>query len=377
MAREIHDLKPPWVADKLLLSITIFLVIFSLLMIYSATGVVSHERFGDALHFVKRQGVAAFLGFLCITVLARTPLSYLRALAPIGLLICVMLLGLTLIPGLGDASGGAQRWLNLGFIRFQPGEFVKLFFIIFMAGYFARHEESMESFWKGIAIPMCYVGVVSFLLLLQPDFGSSAIVAIVTLAMALACGARFSHIVYSGLALVAAATPLILYSPYRLARVLAFLNPLEDPSGRGYQLMQSLIAVGSGQVAGVGVGGSQQKLFFLPAAHTDFIYGLIAEELGFVGAVALLLAFLVILWRGFGTARRVAGSTFAFALAVGFTLLIVTPALLNMGVVLGLLPTKGLVLPLIGYGGTSLLASLIVIGLLLAVSRSFYLEGRN
>lgn len=346
-------------------------------MIYSATGVVSHERFGDAFHFVKRQGVAAVLGLLLIPLLARMPLSLLRAFAPVGLILSVLFLTLTLIPGLGDTSGGAQRWLNLGLVRFQPGEFVKVFFIIFMAGYFSRHEEMLHTFWQGIAIPMCYVGVIAFLLLLQPDFGSSAIVSIVTLTMALACGARLLHIVYCAFALILAALPLVIFSPYRMARVLAFMNPFEDISGRGYQLVQSLIAVGSGQLTGVGVGSSQQKLLFLPAAHTDFIYGLVSEELGFIGAVTLLSVFLIILWRGFGTARRVADSTFSFALAVGFTLLIVAPALLNMGVVLGLLPTKGLVLPLVGYGGTSLLASLIIIGLLLAVSRSFYTDPRR
>lgn len=377
MAQDLRSLKPPWVADKTLLGITVVLVAFSLVMIYSATGVVSQERFGDAFHYVKRQGAAALLGFMLVPLLARMPLYALRSLAPFGLFICVLLLSLTLIPGLGDTSGGAQRWLNLGLVRFQPGEFVKVLFIIFMAGYFDRHEDELQSFWKGVAVPMLYVALVAFLLLLQPDFGSSAIVALVTISMALAAGARLAHVFYSGMVLVGCALPLVILSPYRMARVLAFLNPFEDPAGKGYQLVQSLIAVGSGQVAGVGLGSSQQKLFFLPAAHTDFIFSVIAEELGFVGAICLLLVFLLILWRGFGTARKVASNTFAFCLAVGFTLLIVAPALLNMGVVIGLLPTKGLVLPLIGYGGTSLLSSLIVIGLLLSVARSFYIDKRR
>jgi cell division protein FtsW len=190
--------------------------------------------------------------------------------------------------------------------------------------------------------------------------------------MALLSGARLLHVFYSGLALIACAVPLIILSPYRLARVMAFLNPFEDPSGKGYQLVQSLIAIGSGQFSGLGLGASQQKLFFLPAAHTDFIFSVISEELGFIGACFLIFAFLIFLWRGLSAAKKVADDTFSYSLAVGLTLLIVAPALLNVGVVTGLLPTKGLVLPLIGFGGTSLIASLIAVALLLAIGRSVY-----
>jgi cell division protein FtsW len=362
----------PWFSDLFLLTLVVLLVTFSLVMIYSTTGTVSQEKFGDTLFYVKRQGVAALIGMFLLIVLARIKIDLIRRISPYLIWICVGALLLTFIPGLGDRSGGAQRWLNLGIIRLQPAEFVKVMFIIFMASYFSRHEEHLKSFKYGILIPMCYVGGVASLLLLQPDFGSSSIVALVTLAMALLSGARLLHVFYSGLALTACAVPLIILSPYRLARVMAFLNPFEDPSGKGYQLVQSLIAIGSGQFSGLGLGASQQKLFFLPAAHTDFIFSVISEELGFIGAFILIFAFLIFLWRGLSAAKKVADDTFSYSLAVGLTLLIVAPALLNVGVVTGLLPTKGLVLPLIGFGGTSLIASLIAVALLLAIGRSVY-----
>lgn len=370
----LAQLRPPWFSDPIMLTISILLVVFSLVIIYSATGTVSQERFGDTLFYVKRQAAAALFGASFLVLLARVSLDRFRQVAPYMIWLCLGLVALTFVPGLGDRAGGAQRWLNLGVLRFQPAELVKLMFIIFMANYFGRHENDITSFKSGIFVPMLYVAVVAGLLLLQPDFGSAAIVALVVLGMALAAGARPVYFVYSVVGVIACALPLIIFSPYRMARVTAFLNPFEDPAGKGYQLVQSLIAIGSGQLSGVGLGGSQQKLFFLPAAHTDFIFSVIAEELGFVGGVCLIFIFIILLWRGLNLANRVANDTFAYTLGVGLTLLIVAPALLNVGVVTGLLPTKGLVLPLVGYGGTSLVSSLVAIGLLLSVGRSVYFQ---
>ncbi len=364
--------KLPFFVEPILLLLTFLLVCFSLVMVYSTTGVVSQEKFGDAFYYVKRQGGAALIGSILLVIAARVRSRSLLRIAPYCLPIAICLLLLTFIPGLGDNAGGAQRWLNLGIIRFQPGEIVKLLTIIFMAGYFQRQEKRMESFLYGVCIPMAFFGMVAVLLLLQPDFGSSAIIAIVTLAMCLAGGARLAHFAFCGIALLGCAAPLVILSPYRFARVVAFLDPFRDASGKGYQLVQSLIAVGSGRFSGVGLGQSQQKLFFLPAAHTDFIFGVIAEELGFLGALALIAMFLLILWRGMQTAKKVSQDTFRFCLAVGLTLLIVAPALLNVGVVTGILPTKGMVLPLVGYGGSSLIVSLTTVGLLLSIARDFY-----
>jgi cell division protein FtsW len=241
--------------------------------------------------------------------------------------------------------------------------------VVFMAGFFAQQGVQVRSFVNGIIKPFSMVSMVAALLLLQPDFGSSAVIVSVTLAMALACGVRLSHMFYCSVAVAVAAGILVWISPYRMMRVVSFLSPFSDVSGKGYQLIQSLIAVGTGQLTGVGLGSSQQKLFFLPAAHTDFIFAVICEELGFVGGIVVLLGFLVVMWRGLLLAKGVRGDPFLYAMAVGLTMIIVAPALLNVGVVIGLLPTKGMVLPLVGYGGSSLIACMGVVGLLLAVKR--------
>jgi cell division protein FtsW len=362
-------MRPPLVADPLLLLVVTALVLFGLVMLYSTTGILSQERMGDEFFYLKRQVIAASLGFVALWGCSRLKLEILRKVSPILMLIGFVVLLITFIPGVGDAAGGAQRWVKLGPVRFQPAEFVKLFFVLFMATYWGRHEDRAGDFVYGIVKPVALAGVVSALLLLQPDFGSSSIIMLVTLVMALAAGARLLYLGL-GFALVGAmGALLILISPYRLARVTTFLTPFEDAAGKGYQLIQSLIAVGSGQLTGVGLGGSQQKLFFLPAAHTDFIFAVVSEELGFIGAVVLISTFLLVLWRGLRIANRVSDNTYLYALSVGLTMLIVVPALLNVGVVTGLLPTKGLVLPLVGFGGSSLITSLAAVGIILAVAR--------
>jgi cell division protein FtsW len=370
--RTMPSLRPPLVADAYLLSLVIALLGFSLVMIYSTTGILASERFGDDLFFVKRQASAALLGLAVLAACIRLPILRLQSLALWCLPAALLLLGLTLIPGLGDSAGGAKRWINLGFLRFQPGELVKLLLVLYMASFLARHEQKLASFQWGLLRPMFITGLIGSLYLMQPDFGSTVVCTTVLLLMGMACGVRLRYLALGVLFIALCFALLIYVSPYRMQRVLAFLSPMEDSSGRGYQLIQSLIAVGTGQVHGVGLGASQQKLFFLPAAHTDFIFAVIAEELGFLGAVALLLVFSLLLWRGVRIASRVADNTFLFALATGLTLLLVLPAMLNVGVVTGLLPTKGMVLPLVGYGGSSLIVSLAAVGLLLGVARATY-----
>lgn len=340
-----------------------------MLMVYSTTGVLALDTFGDSAVFVRKQALAVFLGFLALIMMTFVPVSWFKKVSPILFPVGLLLLILTLLPGLGESSGGAQRWLRLGPLRFQPSELVKLSFVLFLAGYLDRHEARLDSFLHGIVKPFGFVGVVAALLLLQPDFGSSAIISLVTLTMCAASGTRIRHLILCALGLGVAASALILTSPYRMKRVLSFLSPMEDPAGKGYQLIQSLIAVGSGEVSGMGLGQSQQKLFFLPAAHTDFVFAVVGEELGFIGCLTVIALFVALLWRGLHAARQMGSDTFCFALAVGLTMLLVIPAFLNMGVVLGVLPTKGLVLPLVGYGGSSMISSLVTVGMLLALIR--------
>lgn len=354
---------------------TILLVGFGLLMVYSTTGVTAQERFGDSWYYTKRQLVSVLIGLLLMFGLSYVRISFLRRISPYLFVASVLLLLLPLIPGLSESSGGASRWIKIAGVRFQPVEFVKVAFIIFLAGYFARHQEQIEIFSQGILKPFLIVGLVGGLLLAQPDFGSAAIIASVAVCMSLAAGVKLRDVFYCVIGLAVLGAALVFYSPYRMTRVLAFTAPWSDASGRGYQLIQSLIAIGSGHVSGVGLGAGQQKLFFLPAAHTDFIFAVIAEELGFIGCLVPIVLFLLVLWRGLALAVNLAEDSFSFTLAIGLTGLIVVPAMLNIGVVTGLLPTKGLVLPLVGYGGSSMVACLCAIGLLLALTRS-YLQSR-
>lgn len=369
---EHSHLRPPLLLDLLLLSITIVLVGFSIVMVYSTTGVISQEKFGDALFYVKRQGVAAILGIGLMLLCSRINLDKIRSISPILFGVSIFLLLLTLVPGVGDAAGGARRWVHLGPLRFQPGEFVKLSVILYMAGFLARHEASLHTFTQGVIKPFLIVGFVAAILLKQPDFGSAVVILLVTLCMTLAAGVRLRYIAICGLTAAVTMAVLVIISPYRMKRVVSFLSPFADASGKGYQLIQSLIAVGTGQVTGVGLGASQQKLFFLPAAHTDFIFAVIAEELGFLGCAAVLALFMLLLWRGLRLASNLADDTYRSSLAVGLTMVIVLPAFLNIGVVTGLLPTKGMVLPFLGYGGSSLIACLVAVGLLLALGRTVH-----
>lgn len=364
-----RELRAPSPIDYFLVVSVLLLVGFGLVMVYSTTGIISQEKLGDSLYYAKRQTVSAILGGIVMVIGMRVPTALLRRVAPYLLAISLFLLLLPLTPGIADRAGGASRWVKFGPIRFQPAEFVKVFVVIFMSGFFARHEHHITSFVHGIMKPFSLVGMAAALLLLQPDFGSSAVIIVVVLCMALATGVRFSHMILCSVVVAVVMGILVLISPYRMMRVVSFLSPFADASGKGYQLIQSLIAVGTGQLTGVGLGGSQQKLFFLPAAHTDFIFAVISEELGFVGGLIVIFGFLLVMWRGLLIARSVRHDTFLFALAVGLTMMIVAPALLNVGVVIGLLPTKGMVLPLVGYGGSSLIACMGVVGILLGIRR--------
>jgi cell division protein FtsW len=356
--------------DLAILSLTFLMIMFSLLMVYSTTGVISTEKFSDPYYYLKRQLVAVLLGIGVMFIVARVKISFLEKISVFCLPAACLLLVATFLPGIGNSAGGASRWINLGIVRFQPAECVKLLFIIFIAGYLSRHEAKLSSFKAGIVKPFIFVCMVAGLLLKQPDFGSAAVIAIIAFSMVAVSGARLRHMVLCVLVLIGCGATLIFISPYRMSRVISFMSPWADASGKGYQLIQSLIAVGSGQMTGVGLGASQQKLFFLPAAHTDFIFAVVGEELGFIGCLIVMSLFLLFLWRGLYLASRVSSNVFAFSLICGLTLLIALPALLNIGVVTGMLPTKGLVLPLIGYGGTSVVTCLTAVGLLLALSRS-------
>ncbi len=361
--------------EPVILLLTLIMVSFSLIMIYSTTGVGTLGSGGDPHYYLKRQAVAVGIGLVAMMGVSFLSVDFLKRISPFCYLAALGALGVTLIPGISNTAGGATRWVYFGPVRFQPGELVKVLMVVFWAGFYDRHQDSLHTFKQGVVVPVVLTIPLALLFLLQPDFGSVVVLVSITMLMGLVSGVRLGYFVGSAVMAALVALPLVLTSPYRMKRLLAFLSPLSDPSGKGYLLVQSLIALGSGKVTGLGMGRSQQKLHYLPAAHTDFIFAVIGEELGFVGCVMLIGMFLVLMWRSLRIGMRFSNDVFCAALAIGLGMLIVLPALLNMGVVTGLLPTKGMVLPLIGYGGSSMVVSLTTIGMLLGLFRVSQLRG--
>ena len=355
-------------SDPWILSAVFLLLCVGLLMVYSTTAVLSQENFGSPTLMIKKHLLHMGIGLIAMGICSRVPASLLYKLAVPALLSSTFLLLLVLIPGIGASAGGAQRWIVLGPLRMQPGELAKLSMIIFIASYVSRKSDRFGSIKTSILVPFFLFGIVAVLLLAQPDFGSTAVIAII-ISCQILLSARISHFASLAVAGMSLGAMLIWTSPYRMKRLITFLDPFENPDSSGYQLIQSLIAVGSAGVSGAGLGAGKQKLFYLPAAHTDFIFAVVAEEMGFAGCVFVLGLFMVIFWRGLDLANALRETPFLSNLALGLVLLVVLPALLNMGVVLGLLPTKGLVLPLIAYGGTAMVVQLAIVGLLLSISR--------
>lgn len=354
-------------SDGWLLAAIFVLIGISILMVFSSTAVVSQELYGSSTTIIKRHLLHILIGLAAFLIFSRLSPYTLYRLAPVFLLLALGMLILVLIPQVGHSAGGARRWLVLGSWTMQPGEICKILVVLYMASYIERHKDRMTRFVPGILIPFTMLALFGALLLLQPDFGSTVVLAIVVLGQLL-MASRIGHLAIAASGAAGLCIILVLTSPYRLRRFIAFLDPFNDPESSGYQLIQSLIAVGSGGLLGAGLGGGKQKLFYLPAAHTDFIYAVIAEELGLLGALAVLFLFVIILYRGLLIAKKFAENGFLCSLALGCTLLVVVPALLNMGVVCGLLPTKGLVLPLIAYGGTAMVVHLAAMGILIRLS---------
>lgn len=355
--------------DRWLLLSTLVLVVFGALMIYSSTSVVTPslaKKGATEFYYFKRHLFTILIG-LCFMFFACTlrP-SFLRKIAIPLLLVSFVLLLLVFLPGIGVQVNGARRWIRLWPSTFQPSEFVKLSMVIFLARYLssqAFRTESFTSFIKPVAIMIAFQAI----MLMQPDFGAAMSLAFLTITMLFLSGTRLRYIL--SLALFALPILFILIrEPYRLRRIISFLDPWKDPLGNGFQLVQSFIAFGSGGITGVGIGGSKQKLSYLPESHTDFIFSIIGEEFGFIGISIIIALFVLIFFRGFSIANRTQDK-FTYYLAVGLSLMISVQALINFAVATGLVPTKGLPLPFISYGGSSLLMNMAAIGILLNISR--------
>lgn len=355
-------------ADGTVLVITVVLALIGLVMVFSASGVVAGNRFHDAIYFLKRQVAWLLFGFILLQIASHLDYLMWRKLALPILIMTAVLLILVLIPSIGFAAKGARRWLKMGPISIQPAEMVKLVVVLYVAAYLTHKGDRVKEFTRGFLPPFIIVGLLSALVLLQPDLGTVVVIGTVTLGLLFLAGARLLHLSALLPLLLLAGGLMIWKSPYRLQRMLTFLDPMKDPMGAGFQVNQSFLAFGSGGPFGVGLGAGKQKLFFLPEAHTDFVLALVGEELGLVGTAAIMLLFGVLIMKGFHIAGR-AQDPFGRHLALGITLLIGAQALINAGVATGLLPTKGLTLPLVSYGGSSLLINLLAIGILLSISR--------
>jgi cell division protein FtsW len=355
-------------ADRSVLAVAVVLALVGLVMVFSASAVVAGNRYHDSIYFLKRHLVWLTFGFLLLQVSSRLDYTVWRRLALPILAVTCLLLVLVLIPSLGVVAKGARRWLRLGPISVQPAEMVKLVVVLYLAGYLAKKEGYITEFARGFLPPLLVVGLLAGLVLLQPDLGTVVVIGFVTLGLLFLAGARLVHLFGLVPFVLPAVAVLIWKSPYRLQRLMTFLDPMKDPTGAGFQVNQSFLAFGSGGLFGVGLGEGEQKLFFLPEAHTDFVLALAGEELGLVGTGAIMLCYAALVLKGFQIAAR-AREPFGRHLALGITLLLGLQALINAGVVTGMLPTKGLTLPLVSYGGSSLMVNLLAIGILLSVSR--------
>jgi len=353
--------------DIILLLVTLLLVVVGTAMIYSSSSIIALEKFKDSLFFLKKQLAFVFLGMISMIIMTKVPYSYLRKFAYPGIILSLVFLTMLFIPSVGMKRGGATRWLNLGGFSFQVTEMVKIMIVIFLAHLLTRKAFQITNFTRGVLVPLASTSVVILLILLEPDFGTSAIIATILLMMLYIAGAQMKHLLYLIGAFIPVGVALILYKGYRLTRLTAFLDPWKDADNTGFQIIQSLISFGSGGAFGVGIGDGMQKLFYLPEPHTDFILSIIAEESGFIGVTIVIIMFALFAFRGFMIALK-APDLFGTLLAAGITMVISLEAFINIAGVMGLIPPKGLVLPFLSYGGTAFVMSMTAVGILLNIS---------
>ena len=344
------------------------LVGLSVVMVFNVTYFYAQDRFADSLLFFRKHLLSIALGTAVAVLAARLPSETYRRLAYPLLLVVLVSLVLVLLPGVGLARGGARRWLHLGPLSLQPSELAKFTVVLYLARSTVRKGERLASLKFGVLPHYLVVGLIAGLVLLEPDFGTAALAAALLVFMLFVAGVPARLLAIPALGALPALALLVWKAPYRWARIVAFLNPDLDPLGVNFQLKQSFIAFGSGGLWGVGLGESRQKMFYLPEAHTDFLFSVIGEELGLAGALVVLVLFGVVAARGFRIAVR-HPDPFASLLAFGVTLSLVLQGVVNAGVVLGCLPTKGLALPFLSYGGSAMIAALGQIGVLLALAR--------
>ena len=354
--------------DLWLFGVVLALVFLGVVMVYSASAIIAADRFGDPFFFLKKQLFWAVLGSGLLWAALRLDYRRLERLVVPLLVVSIALLVLVLVPPFGQAINGTRRWFRIGPLSFQPVELAKFALVLYLASFLTRRAAALRSFWQGLFPILLVAGTMALLTFVQPDLGNSLALVVLTLVLAYLAGARVKHMAW----VAAAALPLVALAvalkPYRWRRMVTFVNPWDDPQGSGFQIIQSFLALGSGGLTGRGLGGSKQKLFYLPEPYTDFIFAIVGEELGLLGALGVIALFAVLIWRGLRVGLR-APDPFGSYLALGLTVMLATQTLVNLGVVMGALPTKGLPLPFVSFGGSALLMTMFSAGVLLNISQ--------
>jgi len=360
--------------DRPLILLTLLLLVIGVVMIYSASAVLASRQYGDSLFFFKRQMLWAAFGLVVLAAASRVPYEFWNRMALPLVLGTVILLGLVLIPGVGLELNGSRRWLRLGWLTLQPSEAARLCSVIYLARYLMKKKNRLDDFFRDFLPPMIVIGVFLALIMGESDLGTALVLGGVAGLLLFIGGARWRHLWAMGLLAAPVVYAMIMKIGYRRQRLMAFLDPWRDPTDTGFQVIQSFLAMGGGGPVGMGLGEGRQKLFFLPYPHTDFIFAVIGEELGLLGTLTVLILFGMLAWRGLSISLR-APDLFGRHLAFGLTMMIVVQAMVNMAVVTGLVPTKGLTLPFLSYGGSSLVANLAAVGILWNISRTASVGG--
>lgn len=368
-ARDKRDGESLPMLDWALIAALAAIAMLGAVMIFSASMPYAEKNYGNAFYFINRQLVFTIGGLIIAYVLFRFPLDDWERHGPLLLVIALLLLTLVLIPGIGKEVNGSRRWLDFGFISVQVSEAVKLFIIVYLAGYLVRRSDRVKRDFGAFVRPLIVICLAGVLLILEPDFGATVVIILTAMGMLFVGGVQFRQFLALIAAFAGTGALLIWFSPYRMKRLTSFLNPWADPYNDGFQLSQSLIAIGSGSWDGVGFGSSVQKLFYLPESHTDFLFAVFAEEAGLIGVLLLISLFSFVVWRCMNIAARAdaVGNRFGGFVALGIGIWVGLQAFINMGVNMGILPTKGITLPLMSYGGSSIVIMCVTFSLLIRI----------
>ena len=352
-----------------LLIIASILVCVGIVMIYSASSCYAYERYSDSAYYLKRHMMHFLLGLFLANFFLKKDYKQLKKYSRIFLAISIIGLILALVPGIGREAGGAKRWVKLGFIGFQPSEFAGFFLIVYIADILDRKQPVIRSFLRGFMPPLAVLGFSVLLVLMQPDLGSSICILAVGFVMMFVSGVNMAYIIPFLIPVIPIFYLLIFKVAYRMRRIVSYLDPWSDTQGAGFQIIQSFLALGSGGIFGLGLGCSKQKLFYLPQAHTDFIFSIIGEEAGLIGTLSIVVLFVMFVWLGIQISIK-AKDLFGRFLALGIITSIGLKAIINIAVSTGAIPTKGLPLPFISYGGTAMIFNIIAVAILINISNS-------